>query len=120
MPDAMMNGGYTPYLAQAFTQQGVPGGLFGSGMGNVPGTIYSNPTFAQNYGGPPFTVTPQLARPNVQPYTRWQQQLPQDLRVVVIVACRRPGTGAPARRRDRLFLPVSRVMGSDNQKGAHV
>ena len=40
MPDAMTNGGFAPYLAQAFTPQGVPGGLFGSGVDNVPGNIY--------------------------------------------------------------------------------
>jgi hypothetical protein len=28
MPDAMTNGGFAPYLAQAFTPQGVAGGLF--------------------------------------------------------------------------------------------
>jgi hypothetical protein len=97
MPDAMMNGGYTPYLAQAFTPQGVPGGLFGSGMGNVPGNIFNNPAFAQNYGVPPFAVTSQLAPIGTlgqvagtgwpyqhqvgqsfnQPYTGWQQLQPQ-------------------------------------------
>jgi hypothetical protein len=58
MPDAMTNRGYAPYLAQAFTPLGVPGGLSDSGMGNVPCNIFSNPTFAQNYGVSPFTVTP--------------------------------------------------------------
>jgi hypothetical protein len=74
MPDAMMNGGYAPYLAQAFTPQGVPGGMFGSSIGNIPGTIFSNPASAANYGVPPFGVMPQLAQPQVQPYTGWQQQ----------------------------------------------
>lgn len=74
MPDAMMNGGFAPYLAQAFTPQGVPSGLFGGGIGNVPGTIFSNPIYAQNYGSA-FTGTPQLGQPNVQPWTGWQQQL---------------------------------------------
>jgi hypothetical protein len=77
MPDAMMNGGFAPYLAQAFTPQGIAGGVFGSGMGNVPGNIFSSPTFAQSYGVPPFLATPQLGQPSVQPYTGWQQQMPQ-------------------------------------------
>src|SRR6266568_4766541 len=84
MPDAMMNGGFAPYLAQAFTPQGVAGGLFGSGIGNVPGNMFSNPAFAQSYtpggvpgGVPPFTVTPQLGQPYAQAYPGWQQQLPQ-------------------------------------------
>jgi len=84
MPDAMMNGGFAPYLAQAFTPQGVAGGLFGSGIGNVPGNMFSNPAFAQSYtpggvpgGVPPFTVTPQLGQPYAQAYPGWQQQVPQ-------------------------------------------
>src|SRR5262245_5539571 len=62
MPDAMMNGGFAPYLAQAFTPQGVPGGLFGSSVGTVPGINYGNP-FGQNYGiacGMPFGGVPGL------------------------------------------------------------
>jgi hypothetical protein len=77
MPDAMMNGGFAPYLAQAFTPQGVPGGQFGSGIGNIPGTIFGNPIYAQNYGSA-FTGTPQFG-PNVQPWAGWQQQLTPQL-----------------------------------------
>jgi hypothetical protein len=50
MPDAMLNGGFAPYLAQALTPQGVSGGLFGSGMGYAPGNIFNNPAVGQNYG----------------------------------------------------------------------
>jgi len=40
MPDVLMNGGYAPYLPQAFTPQSVPGGLFGTGAGGVPGSLF--------------------------------------------------------------------------------
>ena len=52
MPDAMTNGGFAPYLAQAFTPQGVPGGLFGSGMGNVPGNIFTTDGNAPHFPSP--------------------------------------------------------------------
>jgi hypothetical protein len=84
MPDAMMNGGFAPYLAQAFTPQGVSGGLFGSGMGNVPGNIFNNPLLGQNFGQPgllggvpPFTGVSQYNQQYPQLYTGWQQQMPQ-------------------------------------------
>jgi hypothetical protein len=80
MPDAMMNGGFAPYLAQAFTPQGVQSGLFGGGVGNFPGNIFTNPTFGQNYGqgaivggGLPFMAPSQLGQAYSQPYTGWQQ-----------------------------------------------
>jgi hypothetical protein len=73
MPDAMMNGGFAPYLAQAFTPQGVPGGLFGSGMGNTPGNIFSTPTLGQNFG---LGGMPQFGQQYFQPFG-WQQQTPQ-------------------------------------------
>jgi hypothetical protein len=57
----MMNGGFAPYLAQAFTRQGVLGGVFGSGIDNVPGAIFGNPIYAQNYGST-FTGTQRLSR----------------------------------------------------------
>src|SRR5207244_13591904 len=88
MPDAMTNGGFAPYLAQAFTPQGVAGGLFGSGVGNVPGNIFGNPTFGQGYGltcygygltgggvaggGSPFIGMPAI-RQQFQPSIGWQQ-----------------------------------------------
>jgi hypothetical protein len=77
MPDAMMNGGFAPYLAQAFTPQGVAGGLFGSGVSSVPGTV-----FGQNYGipgGVPLTGMPQIGQQYLQPYFGGQHipQLPQ-------------------------------------------
>jgi hypothetical protein len=80
MPDAMMNGGFAPYLAQAFTPQGVQSGLFGGGVGNFPSNIFSNPTFGQNYGqgamlggGLPFMAPSQLGQAYSQPYNGWQQ-----------------------------------------------
>ena len=73
MPDAMINGGFAPYLAQAFTPQGVPGGLFGSGAGSVPGNLFNTPAFGQSYGQ--FAM-PQFGQQNVQPFG-WQQQTPQ-------------------------------------------
>jgi hypothetical protein len=96
MPDAMTNGGFAPYLAQAFTPQGVAGGLFGSGVGNVPGNIFGNPTFDQGYGltgygltggGVPGGVSPFIGMPAIgqqfQPsigwQQPWQQQVPQFL-----------------------------------------
>jgi hypothetical protein len=50
MPEAMMNGGFAPYLAQAFTPQGVPGGMLGGMTGNVPGNVFYNPAIGQPYG----------------------------------------------------------------------
>jgi hypothetical protein len=81
MPDAMMNGGFAPYLAQAFTPQGVQGGLFGNGVGNVPGNIFGTPTFGQSYGMtgggiPSFSGMPTIGQ-QFQPSIGWQQQLPQ-------------------------------------------
>jgi hypothetical protein len=55
MSDAMMNGGFAPYLAQALTPQGVPGGLFGGGIGNVPGNVFHNPMLGNIS---PFTTNP--------------------------------------------------------------
>jgi hypothetical protein len=76
----MMNGGFAPYLAQAFTPQGVQSGLFGGGVGNSPGNIFTNPSFGQNYaqgamagGGLPFMAPSQLGQAYSQPYTGWQQ-----------------------------------------------
>jgi hypothetical protein len=74
MPDAMINGGFAPYLAQAFTPQGVAGGLFGSGVSSVPGTV-----FGQNYGipgGVAFAGMPQIGQQYLQPYFAGQQ-IPQ-------------------------------------------
>ncbi len=81
MPDATMNGGFAPYLAQAFTPQGVPGGLFGSGVGNVPSNIFGHPTLSQSYGltgggVPSFTGMPAIGQ-QFQPSIGWQQQQPQ-------------------------------------------
>jgi hypothetical protein len=70
MPDAMINGGFAPYLAQAFTPQG---GLLGSGMGSVPGNYLNTPAFGQSYGQ--FGV-PQFGQQYSQPFG-WQQQTPQ-------------------------------------------
>jgi hypothetical protein len=74
MPDAMMNGGFAPYLAQAFTPQGVTGGLFGGGVGSVPGNV-----FGQNYGlsgSAPFAGMPYIGQQYVQPSFAGQQ-IPQ-------------------------------------------
>jgi hypothetical protein len=79
MPDAMMNGGYAPYLAQALTPQGIPGGIFGAGAGNVPGNFFNNPLLGQSYGqgGPfggisPFAATPQFGQAFGQANPWWQ------------------------------------------------
>jgi hypothetical protein len=88
MPDAMSNGNFAPYLAQAFTPQGIAPGLFGSGVANVPGNMFNHPSLGQNLGQPqvgmvggvpPFTAMPQLGQPFYQPYTSWQQQLTPQL-----------------------------------------
>jgi hypothetical protein len=71
MPDAMINGGvYAPYLPQAFTPQGTPGGLFGGGAGYLLG----NPMPVQNYpqGRVMGGISPLSAIP--QPYTQSQAQ----------------------------------------------
>jgi hypothetical protein len=86
MPDAMMNGGYAPYLAQAFTPQVVPSGLFGGGAGYPPGNLFGNTMLGQNYpqggwmgGISPFTAIPPMAQPYTQPNAQLQGdwQLPQ-------------------------------------------
>jgi hypothetical protein len=83
MPEAMINGGFSPYLAQAFTPQGVPGGAFGGAMGNLPGTAFTNPAIGPYLGQPamfgvgsPFTTSPQLSHQYPQLYSGWQQQQP--------------------------------------------
>jgi hypothetical protein len=83
MPDAMINGGFSPYLAQAFTPQGVPGGVFGGGMGTLPTNIFGGPTFGQSFAQPgmlggvtPFAGIPQWGQQYPQPYIGWQQQIP--------------------------------------------
>jgi hypothetical protein len=84
MPEAMMNGGFAPYLAQAFTPQGVPGGMLGGMTGNVPGNVFYNPAIGQPYGQigmaggiSPFTAMPQLPQPFPQFQAGWQQPLQQ-------------------------------------------
>src|SRR5215469_11750726 len=83
MPDAMMNGGYAPYLAQAFTPSGVPGGGFWAGAGNVLGNI-NYPPLGPNFaaagglgGVAPIVALPPIgqAYPQayIQPYGAWQQ-----------------------------------------------
>jgi hypothetical protein len=81
MPDGMINGGFPPYLAQAFTPQAVPGGVFGGGMGNLPTNVFGGPTLGQNFGQTgmfggvaPFAGVPQWGQQFNQPHTGWQQQ----------------------------------------------